>query len=100
MLDSMREHLGQMVHHAPEANRDRAVQKPTESEGLRFHPVETLVPGQADTFRFSGICALLRLAAHLKKAFRTRRVTKRLLQFASPQIPGDIFRKLTRAQRP
>ena len=67
MLDSMREHLGQMVQHAPGANRDWAVQKPTESEGLRFHPVETLVPGQADTFRISGIIALLRLAALLKR---------------------------------
>ena len=67
MLDSMREHLGPMVQHARGANRDRAVQQPTESEGFRFHPVETLVPGQADTSRISGISALLRLAAHLKR---------------------------------
>jgi len=83
MLDSMREHLGQTVQHALGANRDWAVQKPTESEGFRFHPVETLVSGQADMFRISCISTLRRLPAHIKKAFRTRPVTKRLIQFAS-----------------
>ena len=83
MLNSMREHLGQTVQPAPGANRDWAVQKPTESEDFRFFPVEPLVSGQADTFRISCTSTLIRPPAH-KKAFRTRRVTKRLIQFTSP----------------
>lgn len=84
MLNSMREHLEQTVQHAPGANRDWTVQKPAESEDFRFLPVEPLVSGQADTFRISCISTLVRSPAHIKKAFRNRRVTKRLIQFASP----------------